>query len=412
MLNKSEMPFDVAKAAKYLSQWQDLCANDGGKLWGTSLHTPFVIVDEKTRDVAANQDGFGNKFPNELAIGTTAIKHRGQFWAMAGWSHVAGYESDADRLQMFVHEAFHALQPSLFGGEIDDMGDNSHLNEVSARVLFLVEMNALLAAVGSDGDSKERLKAAHAALAARAQRRAEYGGMGEAIAELMEGTADYTQFMIAAPDAYLAHLEKQNALLPRKETLARSFGYTSGAMYCYALDAFGIDWKHGLSWDSDLGMVLSDAIGTATEPPCLDDYGYSHFLEEAKEQQADRDRRLQAIMDAFATRPLLRCSLESDRAGLNAFIQVAGLGEIRRGIVQYNGLFGEMIVNGGELEKALHGEGEYDFLEHKDGYCAVFADDICINGNVINGSYWKLTLHKGYAVVADGKDYVIVHHPA
>jgi len=407
MLNENALLFDAAKAAKYLSQWQDLCTVDGGKLWGTNLHTPFVIVDEQTRDVAANQDGFGSKFPNELAIGTTAIKHRGRFWAMAGWSRVAGYESDADRLQMFVHEAFHALQPSLFGGEIDDMGDNSHLNELSARVLFLVEMNALLAAIKSGSDGKERLKAAHAALAARTQRRAEYGGMGEAISELMEGTADYTEFMIVSPDAYLAHLEEENALLPRKETLTRSFGYTSGAMYCYVLDAFGIDWKRGLSWDSDLGTILSDAIGTATEPPCLDDYGYSHFLEEAKEQQADRDRQLQAIIDAFTTRPLLRCSLESDRAGINAFIKIAGLGEIRRGIVQYNGLFGAMIVNENELEKALNGEGKYDFLEHKDGYCAVFAEDICINGNVINGTYWKLILHECYAVVRDGKDYVI-----
>jgi len=405
MLNKTETPFDKAKAAKYLSQWQDLCANDGGKLWGTSLHTPFVIVDEETRDVAANQDGFGSKFPSELAIGTTAIKHHGKFWAMAGWSHVEGYENDSDRLQMFVHEAFHALQPSLFGGETDDMGDNSHLSELSARVLFLVEMNALLAAIKSDG--KERLKAACAALKAREQRRAEYGGMGEAIAELMEGTADYTQFMLAAPSAYLAHLEEQNALLPRKETLSRSFGYTSGAMYCYALDAFGIDWKSGLSWDSDLGEILSDAIEATTRPPCLDDYGYSKFFDEAKEQQADRDRRIQAVIGAFATRPLLRCSLESDRAGLNAFIQIAGLGEIRRGMVQYNGLFGEMIVNENELEKALHGEGEYDFLEHKDGYCAVFADDICIEGNVTCGSYWKLTLNEGYEVVIDGKDYVI-----
>jgi len=400
-------PFNAEKAAGYLQQWEELCRKDGGKLWGVNLRTPFVIIDEETRNVVANEDGFGDKYPEELTIGTTAIKHRGKFWATSGWNF-AEWCDEKNRLELFVHEAFHALQPFLFGGEIDDMGQNDHLNELPAVVWFRVEMNTLLAAVKTEGE--ERLKSAHAALAARAQRREKYGPMAEAVWELMEGTADYTHLMIVDPDGYLAYLEEANNNLvyfDNRMTLPRNFGYISGAMYCYVLDALGVDWKPGLTWNSDLGEILATAIGTPATPPCLDDYGYSELLEEQKKQQAESDKQMQAIRDAFRSRPLLRCSLKSDRGGLVRFIQIAELGEIRRGIVQYNGDFGKMVVNENELEKAITSDGDLDFLEHNDGYCAVFAENLQFDGNKVIGDYWKLELNEGYEVVSVGMNYEI-----
>jgi len=402
MLTKT-FPFDPTKAAMYLKQWEELCKKDGGKLWGVALHTPFVIVDEETRDVAANEEGFGEKFPEELAAGTTAIKHNGKFWAMADWDMVERYgDDDTERMEMFVHEAFHALQPSLFGGEVE-MGENPHLNELDARVLFLVEMDLLLASIKNDAD--ERLDFARAALFARAQRREKYGPMAETVAELLEGKANYTQYMVTNSDNYVTYLETES---PQGENIARNFGYFSGAMYCYALDAFGVDWKSGLTWDSDLGEILNKTIGISEKPPSLFETKHKEIMEKEMKRQEEINRKLQSIITAFTTRPLLRCSLESDRGGVNMFIQVAGLGQIRRGVLQCNGTFGRMFVNNmDELMQIIQSDGEYDFLEHNDGYCAVFADGLRIEGNKVIGKYWTLELNEGYEVIADGNNYEI-----
>ncbi|MCL2407468.1 MAG: hypothetical protein FWC95_06010 [Defluviitaleaceae bacterium] len=398
-------PFDKTKAAGYLRQWEDLCKKDSGKLWGVSLYVPFVIIDEETRDIVVNQDGFGDKFPEELVAGTTAIKHKDQFWATANWNAVERYGDDGtERMEMFVHEAFHALQPSLFGGETD-FGSNAHLNELEARVLFLVEMSALLTAIKSSGEA--RFIAARSALYARMKRREKYGSMAEAPAELMEGTANYTQYMVVNPNAYIPYLENE-VEKTQGDGIARNFGYFSGAMYCYVLDVFGVNWKPGLTWDSDLGEILSAEIGVPTEPTCFFDEKYKNIMGIEIKLQEEKDRKIYTIINNFTTRPILRCSLESDRGGTNMFIQLPNFGEIRRGVLQCSGAFGRMFVNSfDELMKVLQSDGEFDFLEHKDGYCAVFAEGLQNDGKKVTGAYWTMELNEGYEIVADGNNYEV-----
>ena len=50
--------FAAIAAASLLTAFRELdemCARDGGRMWGTSLCGPTLLVDPKTREVTANE---------------------------------------------------------------------------------------------------------------------------------------------------------------------------------------------------------------------------------------------------------------------------------------------------------------------------------------------------------------------
>lgn len=396
--------FNREKALAYLKQWEALCKSEGGKCWGIDLRTPFVIIDEATRNIAANEEGLGDTFPEDLVISASAFTYQEKRWAMAPWRAVAA-SNEKDRLKLLVHEAFHALQPSLFG-EMEKNGDNNaHLEELDARVLFFVEMNALLAALKSEGN--ERITAAQAALHARNKRREKYGAGAEARNEIAEGTAVYTEVMIATPNEILRRMEK-DVKGARGQGLPSFMGYCSGAMYCFVLDAFKTDWKPGLNWGSDLGVLLNNIVGNPTNIPDLNKYGYDEIYKKEKIEYDKTQAELKVIKDAFETRPLLRCFEKDCKVAIMGMpIEVPGFGSVLRGSIQLFGDFGKMMVNEGKFLRAIRAKGERDFLRHNDGYYAVFAEDLKIEGDKVSGTYWELALNEGYTIVADGDNFKI-----
>lgn len=46
---------DTQLANIYFQEATEICARDGGKLWGISLCGPMLFVDPATREVVANQ---------------------------------------------------------------------------------------------------------------------------------------------------------------------------------------------------------------------------------------------------------------------------------------------------------------------------------------------------------------------
>ncbi|MCL2573966.1 MAG: hypothetical protein FWE34_05365 [Defluviitaleaceae bacterium] len=396
-------PFDRDKAINYLKQWEALCEADGGKLWGVNLRTPFVIIDEATREAISNEPDFKG-YPDDLPVSATGLEFDGKFWGTAPW-HVFEliFTDGKKRMGLFAHEAFHALQPSLFGKTDKITANNSHLQEFDARVLAFVEMDALLLAIKSEG--KKRTRAAQAALCARAKRHKKYGIMSEVAEEMNEGTAVYTEFMIHGFAELITELEDRVTKWKHEADLPAIFGYTSGALYCALLDTLGADWKRDLRYDTDLGEVLANTIGKAEID--LDEYGYQEILAAEEITRAAKEKALNDIKQAFSTRPLLRCFLKGDRAISGRMIQIAEFGKIMRGAVQYIGEFGKMAVNKNDVVKAIQAGGELDFLIHDDGHCAVFAENLRIEGSKVHGNYWELELNDGYEVVADGNNFEI-----
>ena len=395
------MEFNKDIALGYIREWEELCEADGGKLWAVDLRMPVVIVDTVTREAVSNEPDF-KAFPADAPISATWIEFDGKWYGTVPWQ-ILPEASHSQRMGVIAHEAFHALQQTLFGQASEKAKQNTHLNELEARVLVFVELDALVAVLESDGE--EQTKAAQAALSARAKRREIYGAGGEAAAEICEGTAVYTEVMMSDSKNILERAKEQ-AQSAREVALPNYYGYAAGSLYSFALDTLGIKWKQGLRHDSDLGYILAKTISPAEID--LNDYGYSEIFAIEKQAQEEREMHEKIIKDAFSSRSLLICKEEGRRAIWGHVIEIADFGKILRGQVEYIGDFGKIFVNKDNFVGALEAGGDLDFLAHKDGYCAVFAEDVQLSETSATGKYWELELNDGYTISQNAADFEIV----
>ena len=240
---------DIESAARYFSEFDELCREDDGRLWGASLCGPMLIVDPPTRMAVANQadEGgvlkpalniFAGELPPELPIANTAFEWDGTRWTMLMvWSLS---EDRTRRLSLMAHEAFHRVQPEL---DLAPFGEIcAHLDTADGRFWLQMEWNALQEALSVEG--QERLDAVADALAFRAARRAHFPNAAarEVPLEIFEGLAEYSGMRLAG----LSDVEVVEAVAAKREQesgLVRSFAYVSGPLYGFMLDATGIAWR-------------------------------------------------------------------------------------------------------------------------------------------------------------------------
>jgi hypothetical protein len=131
---------ELAQAAQYFREFDALCREDGGALWGVSFCGPILIVDPATRMAVGNRadttgvlrpvgEVFAGPLPDELGIANTAVEWDGTRWTMLIWWSLGGDQSD--RLRLMAHESFHRLQPDL---GLDVFGEmNAHLDTADGR---------------------------------------------------------------------------------------------------------------------------------------------------------------------------------------------------------------------------------------------------------------------------------------
>ena len=132
---------DLESASRYFSEFDELCREDDGSLWGASLCGPILIVDPPTRMAVANQadEGgvlkpalgiFAGELPPDLPIANTAFEWDGTRWTMLMiWSLS---EDRTRRLSLMAHEAFHRVQPELDLAPYGEMC--SHLDTADGRI--------------------------------------------------------------------------------------------------------------------------------------------------------------------------------------------------------------------------------------------------------------------------------------
>src|SRR5262249_36659367 len=150
----------------------------------------------------------------------------------------------------------------------DDLGlpatdtDNGHLASRDGRIWLRMEWRALREALIRDGD--ERRQAVADALVFRAYRRTLFAKANDAERrmELNEGLAEYTGFRLSGlppavlPDRAAVQLAQQE----QEASFVRNFAYASGPAYGALLDACGLDWRRGASFQLDLGNLLGSAL--------------------------------------------------------------------------------------------------------------------------------------------------------
>ena len=159
---------------------------------------------------------------------------------------------------------------------------------------YLSSLNALVYAINSDGD--ERLSAIHDALSIRHARRSIFHTVYEEnLSELSEGTAVYTELhLVFSRNEIEAIIQIWPELLMEFESafhVLTYFGYYAGALYGILLDDFDVNWRPYVEYDTDLGLMLQDALGITEMIPFyeidLERYGYSEITKRVELKEVD-----------------------------------------------------------------------------------------------------------------------------
>jgi len=316
-----QAPIDLSLAQAYFQDAQAASIRDHGTLWGQELYGPLFFIDPETHAVVANQaDGEGKlaaregvytgKLPSEIMPANTAIQWAGVDWTMVEWPPP---ELRQPRVRLLMHECFHRLQPriGLPGADVSP----SHLDTRDGRIWLQMEWRALEQAMWRQGAARQ--KAVADALYFRAYRRSLFPGAAaqENKLEMNEGLAEYTgvKLSTASPEEFAMVADATLRQAPdRHRNFVRSFAYDSGPAYGFLLDASGTPWRPGLTPQSDLGALLSNASRIEV-PPVNEDEAVrrarSYDGEEiiALETQRDHERqaRLASARQRFISGPVL-----------------------------------------------------------------------------------------------------------
>jgi len=283
----------------------EMCARDAGRMWGTSLCGPTLLVDPKTRGVTSNEPAPAPVLPQSIGIANTSVEWGGKLWTMV---MLPLPQNDYDRRVLLVHESFHRIQKGL-GLFIGQEGGNAHLDTVDGRVWLQLEWRALAAALQGDRGALDD------ALAFRAKRRSLFPKAAEEEhgLEFREGLAEYTgtAFAETSLPKRIPHLVEALREAEKKPSFVRSFAYASGPAWGAMLE------MQGKRPTEDVEPALS-RLEPAGEPVLrAQRYGYTELL--AKEKA--RDDQKQATLREFRARfvdgpvlvlPLRKFSFEMD----------------------------------------------------------------------------------------------------
>jgi hypothetical protein len=407
----SSICFD--RAAQYFAEFEALVDEDDGRLWGVNLYAPFILACPETRDAVANQPDpqgylvrqgmvYAGTLPDNVPISNSVVEFSGQRWAIARWSEMESADQ-VERLRLMSHEAFHWWQPALFGRTIG--WNTMHIDDVTeARILIQLEINALLEALGRTGE--DRMDAIRDALSIRAERRLRFGGgHDENKVEIVEGTAQYTDMMLNLHDsaALRGVVGTKASWLIGTERISHMFSYLSGSMYCLLLDETGAPWRDNVRYDTNLGRMLQDAIGITEQKPFsnidLELYGYEEIHADALALAETRDRRIQDIINVFASQPTIRIyhydAMGGEISSDINMVSLPGWGLTNMGRVYMTGHYGRFIMREGF------------FLTHQNGFYLISAPDIRINGNLIAGHDWELELNEGFEISQVSENFIV-----
>jgi hypothetical protein len=400
---------DLGTAGQYFSEFQTLCGNDDGELWGMTLCGPILLVDPSTRMVVANRSDeagvlqpragvFVGKLPEDVGIANTAVEWNGTRWTMLMWWSLA--EDRARRLSLLAHEAFHRIQPEL---ELVAFGELcAHLDTAEGRFWLQMEWNALQQALSAEGDA--RREAVADALTFRAARQARFpkAAEREIPLEIFEGLAEYTGMRLAG----FSSDEVLEAISRKRESdtgFVRSFAYVSGPLYGFLLDGSGAAWRERLSSEANLAGLLAGQLELSPRPVELatrrsEVYGGVKLRTAEDDREREREERLAKWRVSLIDGPVLIVDLTQVSSGtfnphkVFPFDEQQTVYTTRELIAEWGRL---TVDDGAILEDEARGRGH-----------------VSLSGaekNKFAGQGWSLELNAGWVVVPSERtgDFVV-----
>lgn len=392
---------DSARAQSWFQEAAALCAREGGRLWGRSLCGPMVIADPQTKTIATNQPAPTAPRPTALGYANSALRWGEERWSTFVWAMIPRDDAHA-RAVLLLHELYHRIQPEL-GLFLND-GQNEHLDTPDGRFWLQLEWRALAAALGSSG--AQRSAALRDALAFRARRHASFAGAAEneRTLEINEGLAQYTGTVaaVASHAEAVADAIAQLGKVQLQPTLVRSFPYPQGAAYGVLLDAYAPGWSRGVKPTDDLGALLRAAtrLEPAADPEAAAArYGGAELKLSEAVREEQRQRKLAELRKRFIEGPVLVLP----NGKMNSFSTV-----------------GMMPIPGeGTVYPTFRTSGDWGSLEAASVLMAFDWSKLTlpaptkVEGRMLTGDGWTLTLAEGWAMVPGSRqgDFKLVRQP-
>jgi len=237
--------------------------------WNKNLYGAILLIDPESMQIYANEpdsagilkpDGkiYSGILPDNVNFGNTAMFWSGKTWATL---MLPLPENKFERNDLFAHESFHRVQPSL--GFISNIPENNHLDDKNARIYLRLELEALKKAIQASS-KKEIHQHLTDAMTFRKYRNFLYPNSNETEnkLEIMEGLAEFTGLIFSGRDKkqtteHLVNRINQSFASP---TLVRSFAYYTTSVYGYLLYEENRNWNKDISSTTDLADYFIKAF--------------------------------------------------------------------------------------------------------------------------------------------------------
>jgi len=370
------------------------------QLWKMPLYGPMLFVDQQSRLTYANApDSAGilkpeggiyiGWLPKEVMVANTAIHWGGRTWSVILWPLP---EDRNERVNLLLHESFHRIQKQIGFPSKSPTAD--HLSTMEGRILFLLELQALKAALQKPIDRRQTDLANALAFRQNRERLFPKTITNESILEMNEGLAEYTGASLGRNDLR-PHLYTQIDTAGNRKSLIRSSAYLTGPIYGLLLQEKAKNWTKEIDSNANFPNLISRYYKLkASKAPNESLYNGAVIRSTEQRKEIIRRQTLAAYTETFTQRPVLRITLvkmsvifnPNTLFDLGKFGTVYPTGEIKDNWGHLKVTKGGMLLKDwqivsvpviGKLDLAArHLEGEGWALELADGWHIVKNDDL------------------------------------
>ncbi len=402
---------DNLTAANYFKEIQAIGLHQS--VWHLPLYGPMLLVDPQTRHVFANEADMGGHLtpagegvysgtlPSDVIIANTAITWQGKSWSVIIWPLPVDKE---DRLSLMAHESFHRIQERL--GLPAHSPSADHLATMEGRIYFLLELQALKAALNKPID--QRKTDLQNAIIFREKRKQLFPNSfaNERILEMNEGLAEYTGIILGRTKANIpGYLSNNIDSTAGRSTIIRSFVYVSGPIYGYLLYQRQPNWTEKVDSLSDFPALIAKyyqlsipKLPAETQLAAIAKMYNGAAITAAEEvKEAARQEKVKVYVERFTKQSTLTLKLLKPNVGFNPS-NMFDLGA-------YGTVYptAEVKDKWGKLTVASNGMLMKDWK-----VITLSAEGLATQDNVIQGTGWRIVLEDHWKLLKEDDQHYIL----
>ena len=396
--------------SKIFHEIDSISLDDCGDFWDVPLNGPLMFIDPETRKFFSNHDGpeisfkkigeiFTDTLPSHLNIANTSFNWQDIRWTMV---MLPLPKETANRNNLIFHELFHRIQPSIGFRNLLELS-NAHLDAYNGRLLMRLELQALLAAISSEG--QEQREHITNALRFRTERQStKEVKAAENNLELNEGLAEYTGLVFSnrSTKKIKEHFAHTHESFLKNKTFVRSFAYHTIPMYGYLLSDWKKNWHKEISRESYMTEYFAKSFGVeANNSKTIEaiaiehNYNYEEIVEEEQQRETKRLKIIEDYKELFLEKTTLKLNFENMQVSFDPrnIVPIDGLGTVYPSM-RISDNWGILVVEQGALMSS-----DWSFVK--------VTEPINIGDDMISGNGWKLELNEDYRIVKNDSSYAL-----